>query len=247
MKCLLVAVFAFFASLTHALNIVGDDAYAPYSFKESGKITGIYTDIITEAVKRLGGSHEINGMPWKRGLSLLKAQKIDALYPPYFRPKERPYMAYSIDILDETPAIFCQKSKANGLVEFPKDYQGVVIGRNAGFVTPLVDDAKKKGIIKLQETKGMSANLQKLINGRVDCYVNDRLSVLYALKKLQAKGRYDGVSVVETSALPAEQGFIAVHTSAGKDITDFLKAFNKEITNMKADGSIQKVIDKYTK
>ena len=237
----------FMSACAHSLNIVGDDAYAPYSYKEGGQFKGIYTDIINQALGRMGEQHSVKGMPWKRGLNSLKGKMVDALYPPYYRPELRPYMAYSIDILDETPVIFCHKDSAAGLKNFPADYQGKVIGRNAGFVTPVIDEAAKNGIIKIQEVKGMNTNLQKLVNKRVDCYVNDRLSVLFELKKMKAKGKYDGSSVVETSALPAEQGFLAVHVDAPEDTKVFIGRFNETIQAMKADGSIQKVIDSYTK
>jgi len=246
MQYLVLFVF-FIGSWAHSLNIVGDDAYAPYSYKEGSQFKGIYTDIIQQALERMKEKHSVKGMPWKRGLSSLQSKKVDALYPPYYRPEQRPYMAYSIDILDETPAIFCHKDNAGGLSKFPDDYKGKVIGRNAGFVTPVIDEAAKNGIIKIQEVKGMSTNLQKLVNKRVDCYVNDRLSVLFELKKMKAKGKYDGSSVVETSALPAEQGFLAIHINAPNTTKNFINRFNETIKAMKADGSIQQVIDSYTK
>ena len=43
----------------------------------------------------------IKGVPWKRGLLQIEGGKNFALYPPYKRPKQRPYMEYDMSILDE--------------------------------------------------------------------------------------------------------------------------------------------------
>jgi len=230
-----------------SITIVGDDAYPPYSFKENNKTTGIYADIIQQALITMNNPSKITVMPWKRGLSGLKTQTIDTLFPPYYRPKQRPFMSYSTDILDETLVIVCNDTVAFRLEKFPDDYKGISLGKNAGFAPGrAVDNAVKKKIIKLHEAKGMTANLKKLINNRIDCYVNDRLSILYELKKLASKGEYDGKSITEVHVLGIEKGYLGFNANAAEPVKAFIEEFNKVVGAMKASGEIDEIIAKYT-
>jgi len=234
-------------SSSHALEIAGDEAFPPYSFKEGGKLTGIYTDIVNSALKQMGEQHKILAVPWKRGLNDLEKQKIDALFPPYYRPKERPYIAYSTDILAEKLVIFCHKDKAQNLNNFPADYKGYSIGQNSGFSSgAAINDAKASGIIRLSEVRSTTANLKKLINKRLDCYVNDRLSIKYELAKLQKAGLYDGKSIVETHTLSTEKAYLGINVKANAEIKAFLTRFNQQIESMKANGEIEKIVARYT-
>lgn len=247
-KWLITFLLAFSMSSSWAISIVGDDAYPPYSFKEKGKITGIYTDIIQQALATMKDSSNVTAMPWKRGLSGLKTKSIDALFPPYFRPKQRPYMDYSTDILNETLVIVCNAKVSGRLKSFPGDYKGISLGKNAGFAPgAAIDDAVKKKVLKIHEAKGMTANLKKLINNRVNCYVNDRLSILYELKKMAARGEYDGSSIVETHILGVEKGYVAINKGASAEAKAFINKFNEAIEGMKASGKIDEIIAKYTK
>jgi polar amino acid transport system substrate-binding protein len=247
MKFLASILLAVCAHSSWAVTIVGDDAYPPYSFKDKGKITGIYTDIIQQALTQMNDASSIKAMPWKRGLSELKMKTINALFPPYHRPKQRPYMIYSTDILNETLVIVCNAKVADRLKKFPEDYQGISMGQNSGFASgSAINDAAKNKIIKLSEAKGMTANLKKLINNRINCYVNDRLSILYQLKKMVGRGEYDGSSIVETHVLGIEKGYLAINKGADAEVKAFIERFNGVIDGMKSSGKIDEIISKYT-
>ena len=247
MKSLISALLLFVTYSSWAITLVGDDAYPPYSFKDKGKVTGIYADIIQHALDEMKDTSRISAMPWKRGLSGLETKSIDALFPPYYRPKQRPYMSYSTDILNETLVIVCNSKASGRLNSFPEDYKGISLGKNAGFAPGEdVEKAVKSKMITLHEAKGMTANLKKLIKNRIDCYVNDRLSILYELKKMAARGEYDGTSISETHVLGIEKGYLGINTGAANDVKAFIDKFNGVIEGMKSSGKIDEVIAKYT-
>jgi polar amino acid transport system substrate-binding protein len=247
MKFLISIILMVFTYSSWSISIVGDDAYPPYSFKDKGQVTGIYADIIQQALGSMKDRSSIVAMPWKRGLSGLETKGIDALFPPYLRPKQRPYMSYSTDILNETLVIVCNTKVSGRLKNFPEDYKDIRLGNNAGFSPGKnVDEAVEKKIIKLYEAKGMTANLKKLINNRINCYVNDRLSILFELKQMAARGEYDGSSVVETHVLGIEKGYLAIHKDASAEIKGFISRFNGVIEAMKSSGKIDEIIAKYT-
>jgi len=248
MRFLITFLLIVCAYSSWAITIVGDDAYPPYSFKdkEKGNVAGIYTDIIQYALESMEDSSGIVVMPWKRGLSGLEIKRIDALFPPYYRPEQRPYMSYSTDILNETLVIVCNSNVSDRLKNFPEDYKGISLGKNAGFSPgAIVDEAIKNKTIKLHESKGMTSNLKMLVHNRIDCYVNDRLSILYELKRMALKGEYDGSSVVETHVLGSKKGYLAINKDASADIKSFMKKFNVVIEKMKLSGKIDEIISDY--
>jgi len=230
--------------------IFGDDSYPPYSYFEGGVQKGIYTDIIHRVDERLTDYEiTIKAMPWKRALRKVKIGEISLFYPPYKRLKERPYMDYSVEILPETLSIFCRKEL--GLTRasrFPQDYKGLLMGENLGFSSgENIHKARDGGLLILSSAKGTRANLVKIISKKLDCYINDRLSILYELNVLQGLGQYDGASLVETVKLSSEFGYLGVsqYSEIYPHLTKFIESFNRQIDIMKNNGEISKIVDKY--
>lgn len=233
------------------ITIYGDDSYPPYSYVESGRLTGIYTVILEKIFSKMPEYNvTLKGTPWKRGLSEIEANKIFALYPPYKRPEQRPYMEYEVPILDEKLVVVCQKSVlSNPRPNWPQDYMGLLIGNNSGFSAGGDEfrAAVKAGDIKLTETKGTPKNLLKLIAGRVDCYMNDALSIQWELKKLANEGKYDGKSVVQGATISSEQGFLGIVTNgtAFPYKQDFKTKYHEVLNQMKASGEIDSIVSDF--
>ncbi|GLQ31557.1 substrate-binding periplasmic protein [Litoribrevibacter albus] len=233
------------------VSIYGDDAYPPYSFKDKGKMTGIYTVVLQEIFQQMPEYRvSIEGYPWKRGLKEIEQGKIFALYPPYKRVKERPYMEYEEPILDEQLVVFChEKVLSTPRTKWPDDYYGLTIGNNSGFAAggDAFWQAVKRGDIKVEETKGTSKNLLKLIAGRIDCYMNDGLSIQWELKALQNQGKYNGLSVKKGAVISSEQGFLGFATDGSKfPYKDtFKEKFHAVLNQMKSSGRVQQVIDEF--
>mgnify|MGYP000517387643 CR=1 FL=1 len=141
-----------------SVKIYGDDSYAPYSFLGNGKVTGIYSVVLQKIFEEMPGyTVDLAALPWKRGLRLVEDGEIFALYPPYERKIERPYMDYDLAILDEELVVYCNKSVLNKpRSQWPEDYFGLSVGNNAGFSAggDAFWTAVKKGKINVQETKG---------------------------------------------------------------------------------------------
>lgn len=255
MKLVFVLAFALISVLGHAqtaVKIFGDDAYPPYSFKDNkGQMTGIYTLVLREIFDQMPEYRvSLEGYPWKRGLNEIERGKIFALYPPYKREKERPFMEYDMPILDEQLVVFChEKVLLKPRKEWPKDYYGLTIGNNSGFAAggDAFWAAVKRGDIKVEETKGTSKNLQKLIAGRIDCYMNDGLSIQWELKALQKQGKYNGVSVKKGAVISSEQGFLGFATDGGAFPFkgDFKATYHQVLEKMKASGRIDEIIDSF--
>lgn len=88
--------------------ILCDAGYPPYSYAEGDEAKGLYTDILRAAFKRMPGYRvDIRPMPWARGLAEVASGRAFALFPPYYRPSERPWMDYSRPMLKEKVVVLC--------------------------------------------------------------------------------------------------------------------------------------------
>lgn len=232
--------------------ILGDEDYAPYSYTENGQLKGIYVDILKLVAKKLSGSYqiELRGVPWKRGLSELNSGTTFALFPPY-RRKERTYISsYSKPLYRESIVIFCNEDvmKFSRKV-FPDDFNGLTIGINAGFsLSDALIEAKKNGKIKTEEAKGNDANIKKLLYKRIDCYANDRASILFTLKKLRKSAEFKNINIYQAVELSGEEAFLAFSANfraSYKD--DFIHKFNSALEETRKSGEIHRIIDHYLK
>jgi polar amino acid transport system substrate-binding protein len=239
--------------------VYADDGYAPYSYEESGEAKGTYAVILRAAFARMEGYRvAIRPVPWKRGLRLLEQGKGFALYPPYRHVESRPYIRpYSTPILDEEVVVLCREDiLIEPRPEWPRDFYGLTIGVNAGYLVGGDEfwRAVKEKKIRVEECRGNSEGLMQLAKGRLDGYINDRMAILWELKRLRESGKYreDGAhaKLLVGATISVEQGHLGyTDRDEGRFAykADFVKQFNAIIKEMKKSGDIQRIVDEFLK
>ena len=252
-KITLAFYFLFCSSFLYAqtkVTIYGDESYPPYSFIDSGRLTGVYA-VILEKIFAQMPEYEVvlKGMEWKRGLAQIQRGYIFALFPPYKRA-ERPFMEFDLPILDEELVVFCRKDAlSKPRPNWPEDYYGLTIGNNTGFSVGGSQfwEAVKDGEIKVEETKGTPRSLLRLINGQVDCYMNDALSIKWELKKFVKEGRYDGESIIQSAKISSEQGYLGFATGGSRYPfkRDFKTKYLAILKKMKESGEINAIVKRF--
>ncbi|MCP4349963.1 MAG: amino acid ABC transporter substrate-binding protein [Desulfobacterales bacterium] len=259
-----IVIFCFMFSLTVSAEetkvvVYALDDYPPYSYVKNGTVQGIYTEILKQAFLRMNGYRiTIKPVPWKRGLKYLERGSGFALYPPYHRTKERPYIwPYSLFLADEKVVVFCTEGvfAKSPRPNWPDDYYGLTVGNNAGyeFGGEKFWEAVKKGKISIDEAKTTRQNVQKLAKKRTDCYMSDRLSFLWELKLLKEQKKYEegnDARLVEGPTISSEQGFLGFTDRDNGNFDykkDFIKQFDTIIYDMRKHGELQKIIDECVK
>jgi polar amino acid transport system substrate-binding protein len=235
--------------------IYADDNYPPYSFVENGKLTGIYTRIIEKALERMPEYQlTLTPVPWQRGIVLLEKGAALALYPPYYRPLERPFLRYSEPMLTEQTAVFCNavSYRRHSLKNWPDDYAGLRIGINAGFLSggARFDAAVREGRLSVHPAHGSRSNLLKLLRGRIDCYINDRLSIQWELRRIRDSALVDSSyqPLTETTVVSTEQGFLGYTELLPQQYPyrrDFIDKFNHAIRAMRGSGEIDSIANAF--
>lgn len=241
---------------TIPVTIYSDDSYLPYSYLEDGQAKGIYVDILKTAFSRLKGyTVTIEPVPWKRGLEYIESGTGFAIFPPYYHPTDRPWMVYSTPILTEELTLFCNADiLQTPRPHWPQDYEGLTIGNNLGFAGIVEGQAETfaKYHITIEEASGNQANLLKVALKRIDCYANDRLSILWELERLKANGTYTPgdtqAEILEAVTISSEQGYVG-YTNADNGAfpykADFMAQLDDILNTMKENGEIEAIMNAF--
>ena len=237
------------------MELIGDDNYPPYSYLDGDEVDGIYVRILEHAFKDLPDfSLKIRLVPWKRGLLLVQQGDVAGIFPPYYRPAERPFMQpYSEPILFEQVAVFCRSDLlSDARPRWPVDYFGLRIANNRGFLTPgkAFFEAVQRREIELNEVSSAQNGLKMLIQRRVDCYVNDVQAVRWELSQMEKEGLYRParLAILQGAQASGEWGYVGF---TNKDEGRFpykaelIPQLNQVIRRMKADGRIRTIVESY--
>ena len=163
-----------------------DENYPPYSYLEGEKIKGIYPDILSIVDKNLKEFKIIlKPVPWNRALKMIELGQADYITDVWYRPNDRPYLNYSVPIIDEEIVIV---SKNGDGKKWPNDFKGKIIGINRGFA---VFSSEEKKLIKVEEANFTEDNIKKILSGRIDFFASDKNSLYWDLETIENKNIID--------------------------------------------------------
>lgn len=263
MRTLLVGLLACawhtmsWASPPIEVTILCDAGYPPYSYAEDGEAKGIYADILRVAFDRMPDYRvHIRPLPWARALEELAKGRAFAVYPPYKRTRERPWMDYSRPILREKLVVFVRANVARKLPDkpFPQSYVGLRIGQNSGFINIRDQDYQRmlgKGELHQVYAKDNRTSLAMLYRGRLDAYINDRRAVLWELDRMLSEGvlgEMDLTWIVEGPWLSGEEGHLGYGRSNPRAYPykeDFKKHLDAILADLEREGVIYRIVSRY--
>jgi polar amino acid transport system substrate-binding protein len=233
--------------------LYGEDNSPPYAYFNGAVMAGAYTDILKHAAARLPQYDiEFSGVPFKRGIELLQRGEIMAFYPPYLDPERNWVSRYSVPLIEQTVVVMCTQKFARDrvLVNYPVDYIGARFGNTAGYrlVGEKLFEMARQHEVTLEEAHSTEINLRRLLAGRIDCYVNDRLAVETALAELGVDRAASARKIMETAVLGSHQGAIAyAPDDPGKwpYRDEFATALDAALRQMHEDGEIEQILHSY--
>lgn len=241
-----------------SVTVLCDASYPPYSYAENGEAKGLYNDILRAAFARMPGYRvSIRPVPWPRGLAALEKGTAFALFPPYYRPVERPWMDYSRPILEESVVAFVRSELAQqrAIEDFPAAYAGLRIGLNRGFNIIAAPDYKRMlaaGQVQQSYASDNRTNLLQLKRQRIDVYINDRLSILWELQQMRDQDLLGNAGLdwlVEGPRLSSEHGHLGytrLNPQAYPYKQDFMQRLDQVLLDLESDGSIARLAAHYS-
>ena len=207
-------------------------AFPPYEFIDSnGKVAGIDAEIAAAVVEKLGMELEIKDMDFNSLLVALQSNTVDFVMAGMTVTEERKLAVNFSDTYATGVQVIIVKDGSS--IKSVDDLNGKMIGVQTG-TTGDIYCTDEFGSDKVKQFKNGPLAIAALNNGQVDCVVIDNEP---AKNFVLANA---GLKILETEY--AVEDYAA---AIAKENTDLLEKFNNALVELKADGTIDKIISKY--
>jgi len=210
--------------------------FPPYEYiGDDGNVTGIDAEIAKAVADKLGMELEIKDQEFKGLLVAVENGSIDIVFAGLTVNEERKQQVNFTQSYAKGVQVIIVKEGSD--ITSKEDIKA--LGKTVGVQTGTTGDSYCTGdfgqdYVK-QYTYGALA-VQALLNDQVDCVVLDKEPAKTFVKANA------GLTILETAY--TEEDYAA---AVSKENTELLEKVDKALTELKADGTIQAIIDKYIK
>lgn len=248
-----IGIVAFFhagsmAYATQDVLLATDEAYPPYSFKSGNEAAGIYPEILARVFSKMPGYKvTLMPVPWKRAVRMAESGDVLGVVPPYRRQDLRPWMTYTDPLFEEKIVAICRNdiaTKVSGM-PYPNGYADLVFGNISGSRAggEVLHAMAAAGLLRIEEAKSTRSNLMKIATGRIDCYVDDVISIEGTWKKMEAAGKTPKRNFQKVADVSGEQTYIGLTGSQRYPFKDdFVREFNARLADLKASGELDLIV-----
>ena len=214
-----------------------EGSYAPFTFTDdSGKLTGYDVEVVEEIGKRANLDIEFVPTPWDSMFLGLESKKFDFIANQIGKNAEREQKyIFSDDYLVSAAQIIVKKGRTD--IKTLNDLKGkkVMTGVGSNYNKTLTDFDKNKEINFAYYDGNISIALEEIAQGKADATLNDRLTVGYFTKQRGELVDLVGETVTKTP----------VYLTFRKDSEELKNRINKALSEMKADGTLAKISEKW--
>lgn len=210
-----------------------EGTYAPFTYHDaSGALVGFDVEIGREIAKRLGVKAEFLEGKWDGLIAGIDAKRYDAVINQVGITEARKAKYDFSDPYIASKAVLIVRDDNADIKGFA-DLKGK---KSAQSLTSNFGKIAEKNGAELVGTDGFDQSIQLVLNGRVDGTINDSLS-FFDFKKHKPDAK---VKIVAQEANADYSGVIV-----RKGDPELVAAINKALAEIKADGTYQKISDKY--
>ncbi|HFU4203678.1 TPA: ABC transporter substrate-binding protein/permease [Streptococcus suis] len=234
----MLPVFFIFTSVKadDAIDIVFDNSYAPFEFKDSDQeYKGLDVDIINEVAKRSGWTVNKTFPGFDAAVNAVQSGSADALMAGTTITDARKKVFTFSDPYFDTKIVIAT-TKANTISSY-KDLKGKTVGvKNGTAAQAFLDENKDKYgyTIKTFDTGDLMYN--SLSAGAVDAVMDDEAVIQYAIQQGQ-----DLSIDIEGEAI----GSFGFSVKKGSQYEYLVEDFNKALAEMKEDGTYETIMNRW--
>ena len=219
------------------IKIVSDTAYAPFEFKDTDQTyKGIDVDIINKVAEIKGWNIQMSYPGFDAAVNAVQAGQADAIMAGMTKTKERENVFTMSDTYYDTKVIIAT-TKSNKITKY-EELSGKTVGvKNGTAAQRFLESIKDKYgfTIKTFDTGDLMNN--SLSTGAVNAIMDDKPVIEYAINQGQDLSiNMDGEAV----------GSFAFGVKKGSKYEYLVTEFNEALAQMKKDGSLDKIINKWT-
>ncbi|GHD23365.1 amino acid ABC transporter substrate-binding protein [Tianweitania populi] len=215
------------------LRIGTEGTYAPFTFHDaSGALVGFDVEIGREVAKRIGVEAKFLEGKWDGLIAGIDADRYDAVINQVGITEERKKKYDFSDPYIASKAVLIVKDDNSEIKTFA-DLKGK---KSAQSLSSNFGKLAANNGAELVGTDGFDQSIQLVLKGRADATLNDSLSFLDFKK-------HKPDAPVKIAAQEENADFSGIIIR--KNEPDLLAAINKALAEIKADGTYQKIADKY--
>jgi ABC-type amino acid transport substrate-binding protein len=200
---------------------------------------GFASEIITKAFARVGYTVALSFMPWKRALWKVEAGHYDAAYPAYYSEERARIYALSKPF-SAGPLGFYKRKDRDLSYQTLRDLQPYRIGVVRGYVS--TSDFDAADFLEKDIADNDAQNLRKLLKGRVDLIVIDKLTAKHLLNTTIPEG---GRQLEFLNPPLAENLIHVLFSRRTKDYENIRHGFHRGLQQILEDGTIQQILEKH--
>lgn len=235
----LVVTAAMPASAQKVLKVGSTPTGIPFTFLDTktNSIQGIMVDLITEIGKDAGFQVQIEPMQFSALVPSLTSNKIDIISAAMFvTPARKEVIDFSEPFYSYGEGLLVPKGDSKTYTK-QDDLKGEVVGAQVG--TAFVDALKKSGLFSEVKAYDTIPDILRDVNaGRLKAGFGDYPILAYNLKQ----GGFPEVRLVD-SYKPATVGSVGIGVRKGE--TALLGKINASLAKLKANGTIDKILEKW--
>ena len=218
-------------ALPKVLKVGTEGVYSPFSYHQGGELTGYDVEFMKALGNKLGVRIEFVEVQWDSMFAALTSGRIDLVANQVTKNPERAALYDLSDPYIDTTGVVLVADN-NTTIKSLADIKGKRAGQN--LTSNWADVARKAGA-QIVGVDGIDKAIQSLRQGSVDVVVNDKL----AIRNFLATTSNPGVKIV------AETNDRSESVLAARKNSGFMPQLNQGIAALKADGTSQRLYDKY--
>ena len=246
----LILIISFFSLPSQAENFrVVTLENPPMEFDAFGKVAGFNVDITQEVFRRMGIKTTVEIYPWSRCLLMMKKGAAQAVIDVAYSEERAKYIQFPKEhIFTCEYYMFKLKDHILTLDENLDNAENLVLGMTQGYyygdkVEQAVNAHKFK---RVEATWTVEQSLVKLLAGRIDILIGEKMTLNFLLKKYFAQQKVDIANEkgTETPLLIASTKTYTGFTQKGVS-PDVVEEFSKILRLMRMDGTVDWFMKKY--
>lgn len=215
------------------LKVGFEGTYQPFNFQnDQNQYDGFDVDISNEIARRLGVKTKFIATQWEGLIGGLKSDKFDIIIAQMSITDERKKSVDFTDPYVKTGSVLITRKDTNNITKLT-DIKGKNVGVGGG--TSFEKVARSVKGAHVHTYKSVDQYIQDLINGRLDVIINDKLLMEYNIKK-------------EKLPLKIASGVVnkdIIGMAIKKGNQKFVQKVNKALSDMKKDGTYNKIYKKW--
>ncbi|MCY7021599.1 ABC transporter substrate-binding protein/permease [Streptococcus sanguinis] len=237
----LLTLFPFFAlgatAQADTVKIVSDTAYAPFEFKDSDQTyKGIDVDIINKVAEIKGWDIDMSFPGFDAAVNAVQAGQADAIMAGMTKTSEREKVFTMSDTYYDTKVVIAT-TKTNTISKY-EQLKGKKVGVKTGTAAQrFLEKNKDKYDFTLKTFDTGDLMYNSLSAGDVDAVMDDQPVIEYAINQGQN---------LKISMKGEAVGSFAFGVKKGSKHEHLVTEFNEALAQMKEDGSLEEIINKWT-